>query len=192
MHVYRVVGYDADADSGAPGHPLAVDRRFQRAGRWDNPDLYSLLYASTSPAGAIAESFGNLANWSDEMFSVPYIRHGRRALVTFAVPSDLSLVDFDDARTLLDRGLRPTQIVVRNAGFTQQLAAEIFAERTPAGSRRWHGVRWWSFQRGFWTNVALWSADDRFRTLSVADVEPLSMQHPAVLDARTELARPER
>lgn len=61
-------------------------------------------------------------------------------------------IDLDDVKALLDRGIRPTE-VVRNRPRTQAIAAGIF------GEQRWSGIQWWSYQRSQWTSSALWDTD---------------------------------
>lgn len=80
----------------------------------------------------------------------------RRALATFSVPDNLSLFDFDDAFSLLEIGMRPSQVVIRNKAYTQGKSAALFAEQHH-GEQKWAGVKWWSFHRPTWTNVMLWS-----------------------------------
>lgn len=129
------------AEQGAPGHPLYVHPG-QGKGRWDNPDLYRLRYVALTPEAAIGETFGNLARWSPDMLRVPFLSGAERQLATYSMDETIHpLLDFDDAKTLIDRGLRPTQVVGRNRPLTSGIAARVFREG------RWAGVRWWSYHR---------------------------------------------
>jgi hypothetical protein len=186
--VYRVFAHDPAATDGSPGSAAYLHRP-QGRGRLDNPAAYDLWYFAVVPEGAIGEVFGDLTEWVDDMFQAPYLPGARRALGRFEVPDDLNILDMDDARTLLDRGLRPTQVVARNRSATQTWALDIFRETAHDGSRKWDGIRWWSYDRPQWPVIGLWVAPgDRPRS-RVVGVDLLDLFHPSVLDAATTLAR---
>lgn len=176
LRLFRVVPWIREAREGDPGHPLHVPGP-QGAGRVDNPERYAVLYASDSATGAVAESFGNLAVWSDQMFVVPSMG-ARRALATYEL-HDGVVLDLDDARALLHRDIRPSRVVTRDRAITQRWALGIYDEGT------WQGVRWWSYVDPDRGSFGLW---DR-RTLRVLDVTPLERTHPAVGDAAAALPR---
>lgn len=188
MLLYRVFPHSPSAAAGSPGHSGYLHRP-QVNGRWDNPSLYDTWYFSKSPEGAIAESFGNLATWSAEMFLTPFMPGGRRALGVYSVPDDLSILDLDDARNLLELGMRPSQVVARNLAYTQSRAAEIFDARGLSG-RRWAGLSWWSFHRPTLTNVALWATLTEPAPLTPVEVTPLTLSTPSVVEAARMLAKP--
>jgi len=176
--LYRVFPYLPDAGARDPGHPLYVhpDQGF---GRWDNPDLYQALYVATTASGAIGEAFAHLSTWSQAMLPFPVIDGAQRMLGVYALPEERHpLLDFDNPRSLLDRSLRPTDIVVRNRPRTQQIARDAFHEQA------WSGLSWWSMHRPQWTLHMLWSIDD----VAPEAVEPLDT-HPAVRDAGRLLAK---
>jgi hypothetical protein len=191
MQLFRVFPYHPEASADAPGHPLHLHRG-QTAGRWDNARAYALRYLSLSQAGAVGETFGNIGAWSEEMFETPFLPGARRALAVFEVDDDLPVLDLDDPRELARRSIRPSQVVTRNPVVTQALALDAFRELDDAGSPRWAGLRWWSFHRPVWFNVALWETPDRSAPLRLVRVEPLSLSHAAVEDAATTLVRPLR
>jgi hypothetical protein len=87
-------------------------------------------------------------------------------------------LDLDDARALLERGLRPTDVVIRNRPKTQRIARDVFGEGC------WSGVSWWSMHRPQWTLLALWRHD----SVVVEEVQPVR-GHPALHDAGRLLAR---
>lgn len=188
MLLYRVFPYDPSAPTGTSGHASFLYRP-QGAGRWDNNHLYGAWYLAASPAGAIGETFGNVGLWSDAMFIHPATGL-RRALATFSVPDNLSLVDFDDPAALSRWSMRPTQVVTRNPSYTQGKAAEIFQDQRGDGSPAWHGLRWWSFWQPTWVNTVLFDAPDRRAPLTLTRVTALSMASPAVVDAAASLTRP--
>ena len=172
MLLYRVFPHLATSSPGEPGHPLYVNPG-QGYGRWDNPDLYHLAYMATTPEGAVGETFAHLSMWSKAMLAHPSIEGATRMLGAYSLDDKrLQCLNFDDARTLLDRAIRPTEIVVRNRHRTQEIARNAFAEN------RWAGVAWWSMHWSSWALCALWAVDD----LTVKDVTPLP-GHRAMYDA---------
>ncbi len=161
---------------GKQGHPLYVPT-VQGGGRLDNPQLYRVLYVSDAQSGAIAERFGNLAEWSDAMFISP--RTGARlSLATYEL-SDGEVLNLDDAQALLDRGLRPSKVVTRDRVATREWARHIFEEG------RWVGVRWWSYYDPDWGSFGLWNHEG----LSLLDAAPLDRHHPAVEAAAATIRR---
>jgi hypothetical protein len=177
MLVYRVFPYLPSAAPGKPGNPLYLQPS-RGGGRLDNTS-YSVWYLSHDPCGAIGEVFGNRPTWSDSMFNDKRVPGSRKALATLRLPDDLSILDLDDAQVLLDRGLRPSQIVERNRAVTQAWAFRIFEERNDRRERMWHGVAWWSFHRPQWRLLGYWGSTEPV----VVKVEPLDYQHYAVDDA---------
>ncbi|MGC5246045.1 RES domain-containing protein [Gordonia sp. DT219] len=182
MLVYRVFPYLAGAKAGRPGHPL-YEHRPQRGGRVDHPDYYT-WYLAREAAGACGESFGNLSRWTDDMFDVPFIAGARRALAVFRLPDDLRVCDLDDPHRLVEQQLRPTQVVARNLAVTSAWGHRIWSQHDAAiDGRRWQAVQWWSFHRPFWTVLGCWQRPTLER------VEPLTIDHPAIVDAGRALYR---
>ncbi len=172
MLLYRVFPYLPGAEPGEPGHPLFL-QPFQGTGRWDNPRSYLAAYLSSSPSGAIGETFAHLSTWRRPMLRVPTLAGAERRLGTYLLDEEVHpLLDLDDAKALLARGIRPTEVVIRNRPRTQQLAAAVFAEGV------WAGLNWWSMHRPQWTLQALWAVD----ALVLHSVDPLP-GHPGTLDA---------
>lgn len=179
MLLYRVFPWLTSARNGEPGHPLFVPQ-LQGGGRADNPEHYLSLYLSSAPAGAVAETFGELRSWMAEMFVRPGLPGSARALATYALPDDAPVCDLDDASTLVRLSLRPSEVVTRRTEATQRWALRIHQEQ------RWIGVRWWSYYDARWHSYVLW---DR-AALSVEGVERLDLGHPAVVEASDVIRRP--
>lgn len=178
MLVYRVFPHLPGARADEPGHPLYVHHP-QGKGRWDNPSLYQARYLATSPQAAVGEAFANLSTWSPAMLAAPLLPRSVRRLGTYRFDETANpVLDLDDARALLDRHLRPTDVVVRNRPRTQAIAERIFNEG------RWAGIGWWSYHRPQWALVALWSTV----TLSLERTEDLG-GHPALSEAAAALAK---
>lgn len=166
------------AGTEEPGHPLYIhpDQGF---GRWDNPDLYRALYVAASASGAIGETFAHLSTWSRAMLPFPAIDESERVLGVYSLDEEVHpMLNLDDPRSLLDRGLRPTDVVIRNRPRTQQIARQVFAEQS------WSGLSWWSMHRPQWTLQVLWRLDD----INLEGIEALP-GHPALRDAGRLLAK---
>lgn len=191
MLVYRVFAHDAASSPGKPGHPDYLHRP-QGGGRADNANEYDTWYYATTPEAAVGEVFGDLAEWSDDMFVPPYLPSGRRVLGVFEIPDSLSFLDLDDARNLASRALRPTQVVSRNLGVTQSWALDVFLERNSSGEPKWDGLRWWSFWRPSWTVIARWRPSHGSPDHQLVEIHPLDIGHYAVDAARRTLTRPRR
>ena len=121
----------------------------------------------------------------------PYLPGSRRALGKFDRRRS-HILDLNDANALLDRGLRPTQVIARNRATTQHWALNVFQETTHDGSRKWCGIRWWSFQRPHWAIIGLWVAPGTAPHHHLVGVDPLNLSHPSVVDAARTLAKPIR
>jgi hypothetical protein len=176
--LYRVFPYLPAARARQPGHPLYVHPG-QGKGRWDNPAWYLAWYMAHESTSAVGEAFADISTWREAMFAFPQISGSRRALGVYRLPDDLPYVDLDDAQTLVDRGMRPSQVVERNRPYTQGKALEIYQEK------RWNAIRWWSFHRPQWRVWCLWDIDP-----VCEDVERLDVSHAAVRDAAGILAKP--
>jgi hypothetical protein len=149
--LYRVLPYLRSARANAPGHPLFVPAS-TGAGRVDNPGQYDVLYLGDTAAGAIAEAFGWAPTWDATLFrGTPALPGSVRALVSYELDDARATVcDLDDARRLVELGLRPSQVVTRDRHVTQQWSAAIFARAEFAG------VRWWSYYDPRWGSFGLW------------------------------------
>ncbi len=176
MIVWRVAPIDPRARRGRPFHPLYVPPPSGRH-RLDNGDLYSVLYASGEPAGAVAETFAPFSRWGDFLLDHP--RGARRRLVALDLSDEVSVLDLDDARALVRRRLRPSQVVTRDRSVTQAWARKVWEEG------EWSGVRWWSYHDPRWTTLGVWTTT----TVTVAGVEDLSATHPAVIEAAEVMLR---
>ncbi|WP_168914707.1 RES family NAD+ phosphorylase [Microcella flavibacter] len=182
MLFYRVFIHDAGAAPGKPGHAQYLHRP-QTKGRWDNPSLYESWYLSTSPEGAIGETFGNLDYWTKDMFTRPYMPSGRMALGVFEIPDDLAVCDLDNPRNLDHYGMRASEVVKRNLPYTQEKAREIFSDG------RWAGIGWWSYHRPIWSNRLIWGTTAAPAPMTLVDVERLELSHRALISARESLAK---
>jgi RES domain len=179
--LYRVFPHVGGARPDEPGHPLFVEPR-QGVGRWDNPGRYLVRYLAVSPAAAVGEAFANLSVWTPAMLHRPDLPGSQRCIGTYQFDETANpLLNLDDAQVLLDRRLRPTDVVIRNRARTQEIAGGIFDEA------RWAGVRWWSYHRPQWPLVALWAEPN----ITVQVVEPIP-GHPAVDEAAGSLHKVRR
>ena len=184
MLLYRVFPYVEAAAAGDAGHPLYLHRP-QGSSRLDNASDYDCWYLAAEASGAIGETFGDLGIWTPGMFAFPLLPGAVRALGVYRIDDDTPILDLDDAQNLLDRGLRPTQVIERNRSVTQAWALKIFRETKSNGGHRWNGVRWWSYQRPQWRIYGIWGITPEF-----VEVHDLDLEHPAVQDAAIALGRP--
>jgi hypothetical protein len=183
MLLYRVFPHLPAAAPGTRGHPDYLHA--QGPSRLDNPGHYRVWYFAAEQSGAVGEVFGGLDEWDERMFPFPLIPGSRRALGTYRLDDGTPLLDLDDANNLLQRGLRPTQVIERNRAETQAWALRVFAERNDRGEQVWQGVRWWSFYRPGWRIVGYWGAAEP----QPVDVERLGTAHVAVADAAAALSK---
>lgn len=187
MLAYRVFPHVPGSEPGDKGHALYRPPT-QGGGRIDNPRRYRTTYLAREAAGAIGETFGGRPAWDEDMFELgstdPDLNRARRALATFQLPDDIALLDLDHAYALHERGMRPTSVIERNRRATQAWALRVFEEADHNGDRRWAGVQWWSYYLPPWRMLGLWDATPR-----LLNVEPLTLTHPAVIDAASALVR---
>lgn len=183
MLLYRVFPYLSTAKIGQPGHPL-YEHTPQRGSRVDRPEYYT-WYLARSPEAACGEVFGDLDTWDPSMFLTPFLEGGARALATYHLPDDLRLLDLDDPKELLARGLRSTQVVARNLAVTQAWGLAAWNERDPheVQARRWDAISWWSYHHPGWPIIASWLRPE------LVDLDLLDLQHPAVAEAAKTLRR---
>ncbi len=173
--LYRVFGWPAD---GAP-EPLRVPRDRQGAGRHDDPGRYTAWYLAREPVSAIAEVIQ--AFRGQELTAAALVRPDgvRRALASLG-DSDLPmLVDLDDPAVLIERHLRPSGVATGVRRTTQRLASTAFDDGAA-------GLSWWSALEASWTNVTLF-AERLAGPLPILDAIPLSIDHPALVEAAERL-----
>lgn len=179
MRLYRVHPWVDGAGPREPYGPLFIPPG-QGYGRWDNPGLYQLRYFSSTPEGAIAETFGSLAQWSDEMFLVPANPRATKVLSTYTLTDAAPFADLADPAVLTELGVaRVADVTARHLPRTRRLAARIFE------SGVWGGITWWSFDHPEITLMATWIDVG----LVCEDTAPLTVQDDAVADAANLIVR---
>ena len=176
--LYRVFPYLAAAPRNQPGGALYLPP--QGGGRLDNPSAYSVLYLSDHQAGAIAEAFGRFPEWTAGILAgSPGLPGSARALARYQLAEDLRICNLDDPERLLALRLRPSDVVSRDYAHTRAWALRVHHEK------RWGGVRWWSYYDPQWASFGIWDAG----SLALADVTPLTLSSPALLEASRTIAR---
>ena len=173
--LFRVFGWLPDATPD----PLRVPRDRQGAGRHDDPDRYTAWYLAREPASAVAEAIQ--AFRGQELIATALVRPegARRALATLDDDAVPPLLDLDDPAVLLERGLRPSAVATGIRRTTQRLAATAFDDGAV-------GLSWWSALESSWTNVTLF-AERLGGPLPVLDAVPLTLDHPALVEAAERL-----
>ncbi len=176
MILWRLLPWQARASAREPGGALWFPRELQGAGRHDNPDRYACLYVSERPVSALAEAlapFRGTGRLSAAMLS----RAGLAlALARIELEDDGALLDLDDPRVLARVGLRPSRVATNMREVTQAYAERLFDEHPEAV-----GLRWWSALEASLVNLTLY--DRAARSLSLLDVQPVTLEHPAVSEA---------
>lgn len=175
MRLWRV--YPAgNAAERAEGGPLWFPRQYQGDGRHDNPDLYGALYLTTMALTAVVEV---LAPFRGTGPLEPGLlrRMGRSlALAEIELADRVTIIDLDEPSTLVDEGLRPSQVATHRREITQAQAASLFRRHTEAG-----GLGWWSTQEATWAERTLF--DRAALQLEVVSITPLDMDMAAVIEA---------
>ena len=176
--LYRVFPYVATAAKDEPGGALYVPP--QGGGRLDNPGIYSILYLSDAPAGAIAEAFGRFPEWNEAILEgAPSLPGSARALARFHLPDDAPICNLDDPTLLQALGLRPSDIVTRDYARSRAWARRIYEQG------RWFGARWWSYYDSQWASFGLWNIS----RLKLDDVKLLRLDDPAIVESSRTIAR---
>jgi hypothetical protein len=178
MRLYRVFHHLPNARITASAGALYVPS--QGAGRLDNPEVYKVLYLGDSPAGVVAEVFGRRYQWEPGMFrGLPMLPGSAHALATYEVPDQYAICDLDDPHQLIEVELRPSRVITRDYEVTQAWALDLYRRG------RWSGVRWWSYYDSRWMSIGLWD----LTSIQCVETAPLTLEHPAVLEASSVLGR---
>lgn len=182
MEFWRVLNWNPTAsNSSNNGHPLYIWPR-QGAGRVDDPEHdYLILYVGDSAAGAIAEAFGNYPQWTSTILDPPPAAPAGTAKALVRYTGDPEVLDLDDPYTLQDWSLRPSGVVSRERACTQRWARAMYE------TGEYAGISWWSFYEPRWASFGFWDASQL--TVDGAP-EPLTLAHPALLEAAALIRRP--
>jgi RES domain len=176
--LYRVFPLLADAAPDEPGGALYVPP--QGGGRLDNPDLFSVLYLSNAPAGAIAETFGRFPEWTPAILEgSPSLPESAPAIGRYRLPGEVRVCDLDDPDQLRALALRPSDVVSRDYARTRAWARRIYEQRG------WAGVRWWSYYDPRWASIGLWDT----ARLTIEEVRPLRLTDPEMVAASRVILR---
>ena len=176
MIVHRALPWDPKAKPAEIGGALWFPRQFQGAGRHDNPDLYGCIYTAERAVSAVAERLAPFRG-SGSLTPALLTQAGRPlALASIAVDDGAGMLDLDDPRVLARERLRPSGVATGERSVTQAGAAAL-REKHPEAA----GIRWWSTLEASWLNVTLF--DSARRALAVEAIEPLTVEHEAVLGA---------
>lgn len=152
----------------------------QGGGRLDNPQLYSVLYLSDAPAGAIAEAFGRFPEWTPAILGgSPSLPGSVRAIARYRLADDVSICNLDNPDQLRMLHLRPSEVVSRDYVRTREWARRIYEQD------RWAGVRWWSYYEPHWASIGLWD----LRQIAIEDVRVLTLEDPDVIEASRTILR---
>ena len=174
--LYRVTRVHPNASPREPGGALHVPRTKQGRGRHDNPDLYGVLYASRSPISAVAERIIRFRGATLEDADLRHPDGSFDALLAIDVERVAPIIDLDEPREMVRRGLRPSTVATRARTPTQELARAIYEEGAP-------GFAWWSTIEAAWSNVTLFAERAGTSVRMAVKPEALTVDHPAVAEA---------
>jgi hypothetical protein len=173
---FRVHPWLDGANPSARGGPLFVPPGRVR-GRIGNEE-YDVFYVASTPAGAIAEAFGNFAEWSPDLFlGSPSLKGSVCGLTRYE--SDASLIDLDDPIALTRYGLKPSRVVTRHRDVTRAWALALFNQKIAAG------VQWWSYHDPDWKVMGVWDSTD----FAVKETIALTANYVPFTEARLLLNR---
>ncbi len=177
---WRVVPWDPDVDEGRPFSPSHVPPTTGR-GRFDLPAACSpVLYVAESPEHAVAEA---LQPWRSRPLRKPHLLRAGRPLalvgVDLAADRASELADLCDPGVLGSLGVSADRVASRDRRRTQAVAASVW----DSGHA---GLRWWSWFRGDWRGVALFTARTG-RSVRFGRPEVLSPETPALREAAAAL-----
>ncbi len=176
MILWRLLPWVPDAPSAEPGGALWFPRELQGAGRHDNPARYGCVYAAERPVSAVAEALSPFRG-TGRLTTAMLLRSGLwLALAELRLDEDAALVDLDSPQVLAGVRLRPSEVATNIRVATQAQAERIFDERPNV-----LGLRWWSTLEASLINVTLY--DRAAPRLQFAQATPLTLSHPAVLEA---------
>lgn len=186
---WRVIRWLSTAEPGENGHQAAVPVQYQGAGRFDNPRFCTAGYMAAEPQAAVGETFADRPRWSEAMLH-PGTPDGATMALAELRSADRLLLDLDDPGSLIEYNLRPSDVVRRNRDRTRELGLRLFLEG------KYGGVQWWSYHRPEWTVATIWEPHDEvgepispFSAVTHENVEPLTLEHPAVVLAAEVLGR---
>jgi hypothetical protein len=156
-----------------------VPRDRQGGGRHDDPERYTALYLARERVSAVAEAIQVFRG--QELSAEALVRPdgARRSIATIDDSAIPTLVDLDDPRELVARRLRPSSVASGIRRVTQRIAGDAYDSGAV-------GLAWWSTLEASWTNVTLF--DERLASRpAVLEAEPLTLDHPAVVEAAERL-----
>lgn len=173
--LYRLHPWDPGAGDTDPGGSLFVPRPLQGRGRHDDPSRYGAFYASRSPVSVVAEL---LRFYRRQEISADDLSESGQpyAIAAFEERPLPGLLDLDDPRVLVDRGLQPSGVATRDRESTQAIAIMAFEEGLL-------GLEWWSTIEASWINVTLFAERALDRLALAGAPEPLRVDHPVVREA---------
>ena len=152
-----------------------MPRLDQGRGRHDNPDVFGAMYFSRELVSPVAEYLKDLLG---HRLDPSYLRSEGfpRAVATVNERDVPGIVDLDDPANLEARSLRPSVVATRDRRKTQSVATRVWEEGAP-------GFEWWSTIEASWINITLFAERTVDRLVVEGEPEPLTTDHPAVIQA---------
>jgi hypothetical protein len=172
--LYRLFPSLPGAGPTDPGGALFVPRSDQGGGRHDNPDSYGALYLSRVPTSSVAELLIVLR--TQRVLPHHLTSEGSPYALASIEEASLELVNLDDPRNLVSRGMRPSGVATRARRSTQRLALGLHGEGVD-------GFEWWSTIEASWINVTAFADRVGGRLSVLGEPERLRIDHPVVREA---------
>jgi len=169
MDLFRLFLWDGKSRGASSGGPLFVPRDRQGAGRHDIPETDGVLYGSWVAISTVAEA---IKSFRGRTIGGDFFRRPDGLVLAIAPlePDDRAvIVDLNDPRNLVKRGLTPAKMATFHGQTTQDIARRLYDEGAA-------GFSWWSALEAEWQNVTLFESRVK-KHLKVKDA-------PIVLHAR--------
>ncbi|MBA2246445.1 MAG: RES family NAD+ phosphorylase [Gemmatimonadetes bacterium] len=175
--LWRVFPWDPNSPDGAPFSLRYVPPPGkQTKGRFDLGTV-PVLYLAETPEHAVAEL---LRPFTGQRITAAHLLGAGHPLplVSVTLPPELAagIADLTDPAVLLRYGISPDALASRDRVRTQAISRSLHTAELL-------GFRWWSALSGDWHAIVLFLDRVPMARLGHGEPEPLSLAHPAVLDA---------
>lgn len=178
VRLWRVFPWDRRA---APGHPYSAmsvaPREKQGGGRFDLPELTSVLYLAETPEHGYAEF---LQDFRTQILTRAHLKRNQRPLAHVSVDVPLvvfhSLPDLADPETLQRYDIRPD---ILSLPRPHRRTTQAIAHRIWDDSRA--GLRWWSAFHGEWHTTVLFMERVPLDLLIFGTPTAASLRDPVVV-----------
>lgn len=177
--LWRAFPWDPMAPAGEPFSASYIPER-QGVGRFDLQRSL-VLYLAESPEHAVAEKLQRFRGY--ELADADLVQGGLGLAVVaarLAASARAEVADLCDPDELARRRIRPDTLASRDYRRTRAVAEGLYSDGRA-------GLRWWSAFSGDWHTVVVFCGRLAGADLVFGQPEPLSLDHPVVRTAASEL-----